>query len=314
MITEPQLQAVESKALEETEEDKAIVDKNQPVRDLAVDMQDKLVLNKFIMLFQPSDEQRGSMEFPRPRPRKSLVPVYVIGTLASNRDQLFRTLQTQIEFYFSRSNLRFDKYLRKQVLQDIDGFVSMSFILRFNRIRNITNDVDIIKESVQKSDHLILSSDGTHIKRKAALPDRRTMWNADRKIIFIDNIQVTDTLESIQQKFSSYGKLSFVRLPKFHRIPGKPRRGFAFVEFETREGFEKALESCKHATLGNAIEKIDPPKLELMLKLAEERRRMSTEKDKEFMHDIRRVNPPVPDPYAILSKQDYLVVKEILRR
>ncbi|KAL6702602.1 hypothetical protein ACN47E_001302 [Coniothyrium glycines] len=63
---------------------------------------------------------------------------------------LVAVIATQVEYYFSVDNLLKDMYLRRHM--DSQGFVSLKFIAGFNRIKTLSNDLDIIKYVCQQSD------------------------------------------------------------------------------------------------------------------------------------------------------------------
>ncbi|KAF9436144.1 La ribonucleoprotein domain member 1B [Entomortierella beljakovae] len=58
-------------------------------------------------------------------------------------------LLQQIEYYFSIENLCKDVYLRNQM--DSEGYVPLTFIANFNRVKNLTTDIDFIKDSIKES-------------------------------------------------------------------------------------------------------------------------------------------------------------------
>ncbi|KAI7905594.1 uncharacterized protein BX663DRAFT_529753 [Cokeromyces recurvatus] len=58
-------------------------------------------------------------------------------------------IMQQIEYYFSIDNLCKDVYLRKQM--DSNGFVDLSFIANFNRVKGLTTDLNLIREALENS-------------------------------------------------------------------------------------------------------------------------------------------------------------------
>jgi len=67
------------------------------------------------------------------------------------------TLLKQIEYYFSVENLCKDVYLRGQM--DEEGWIPLSLIAAFNRVKILTPDVQIIKEVLQTSTLLEFTND-----------------------------------------------------------------------------------------------------------------------------------------------------------
>ena len=56
------------------------------------------------------------------------------------------------EYYFSVDNLLKDMYLRRHM--DSQGFVSLDFIAAFNRIKQLTTDIELLKLVCQQSSHV----------------------------------------------------------------------------------------------------------------------------------------------------------------
>ncbi|KAF1931029.1 uncharacterized protein M421DRAFT_57485 [Didymella exigua CBS 183.55] len=65
---------------------------------------------------------------------------------------LFQMITTQVEYYFSVDNLLKDMYLRRHM--DSQGFVSLDFISAFNRIKNLSTDIELLKLVCRQSSHV----------------------------------------------------------------------------------------------------------------------------------------------------------------
>lgn len=64
-------------------------------------------------------------------------------------EDLKQQLKNQLEYYFSRENLISDRYLKCQM--DSEHFVPIAVVAEFRKIRNLTNDVDLIVEALKDS-------------------------------------------------------------------------------------------------------------------------------------------------------------------
>ncbi|GJN40412.1 hypothetical protein PR202_gb29620 [Eleusine coracana subsp. coracana] len=71
-------------------------------------------------------------------------------------------LLKQMEFYFSKDNLCMDVFLRRRM--DDQGWVDISLIAGFKKVRELTNDLQYIKETVQSSS--ILETQDDKIRRQ----------------------------------------------------------------------------------------------------------------------------------------------------
>ena len=54
------------------------------------------------------------------------------------------------EYYFSEENLQKDVFLRRKM--DSEGFLPVTLVASFNRVRSLTNDVSFIVQAVQDSE------------------------------------------------------------------------------------------------------------------------------------------------------------------
>ncbi|KAG0766608.1 hypothetical protein G6F57_001734 [Rhizopus arrhizus] len=70
----------------------------------------------------------------------------------------------QIEYYFSIDNLCKDLYLRSQM--NSEGYVPFTLIAGFNRVKNLTTDMDMIRASVELSQLLEKDQSGDMLRRK----------------------------------------------------------------------------------------------------------------------------------------------------
>ncbi|XP_057794998.1 la-related protein 1A-like [Salvia miltiorrhiza] len=92
-------------------------------------------------------------------PPPSLSPI-------SQEEDLRHKILKQIEYYFCDDNLATDVHLKDQM--DIDnGWVPIELIARFNRIKEMTDDIKLILDSLKDSD--IVEVEGDKLRR-------RTTW------------------------------------------------------------------------------------------------------------------------------------------
>ena len=69
---------------------------------------------------------------------------------AATSDEVLKSnIKTQIEYYFSRENLLKDFFLRRKM--DPEGYLPVTLVASFNRVRSLTNDVTFIMAAVQDS-------------------------------------------------------------------------------------------------------------------------------------------------------------------
>mmetsp|Transcript_22284 Transcript_22284/g.26796 ORF Transcript_22284/g.26796 Transcript_22284/m.26796 type:complete len:949 (+) Transcript_22284:403-3249(+) len=85
-------------------------------------------------------------------------------TPAQMRTQVLLALQQQIEYYFSVENLCKDIFLRAQM--DSEGYIPVTIIASFNRVRMLTPDASLISEALKKSTEVELTGDNIKIRKK----------------------------------------------------------------------------------------------------------------------------------------------------
>jgi lupus La protein len=152
-----------------------------------------------------------------------------------------KKLKQQIEFYFSDSNFPRDKFLRNKAAEN-DGWVPIEVIATFNKVKQISTDVDFISKVLRTSEVLQVSEDGKRVRRLAPLPEVDTL---DERSIYVkgfpqDETAADVTVESVSNFFQPYGKVLSVRL---RRTKEKRFKGSVFVEFSTVEEAKKSSRS-----------------------------------------------------------------------
>mmetsp|Transcript_4762 Transcript_4762/g.4810 ORF Transcript_4762/g.4810 Transcript_4762/m.4810 type:complete len:245 (+) Transcript_4762:75-809(+) len=148
------------------------------------------------------------------------------------------TIQKQIEFYFSDSNFRKDTFLREAALSDSEGFVPISTLLTFNKLKKLTTNIEEIVHSIESSNIVEASADGLKIRRKYPLP---AVDNSKECTLYVKGFPLEDsdvTIEAITEQFSTYGNVCMVKLRKdIH----KKFKGSCFIEFDQPSAVDAAV-------------------------------------------------------------------------
>jgi lupus La protein len=141
-------------------------------------------------------------------------------------------LREQIEFYFSDSNFRRDKFLRAKAAEDSDGYVSLALIATFARVKALTGRVEDLADALETSDHLELRDDRAAIRRVRPLPEED---DSERRSVYVKGpFPSTATLDDMQTFARAYGDVRRTLLRRA-RTNAKPFKGSIFVEFATEE-------------------------------------------------------------------------------
>lgn len=150
-------------------------------------------------------------------------------------------IKSQIEFYFSDSNFRKDTFLRAAVESDPDGFVPISVLLTFNKLKKLTTDPDVVVSALQDSTSVLVSEDGKKVKRTTPLGEVDT--SAERTL-YVKGYPLEDSdvnIEFVKSQFEKFGKVLLVKLRRDNQ---KRFKGSCFIEFETEDSVKKAFETA----------------------------------------------------------------------
>ncbi|KJH44690.1 la domain protein [Dictyocaulus viviparus] len=79
-----------------------------------------------------------------------------------NDETLKDCVRKQIEYYFSADNLQKDFFLRRKM--DAEGFLPITLIASFPRVRSLTQDLTLICEGLRDSDKVELSEDANMVR------------------------------------------------------------------------------------------------------------------------------------------------------
>ncbi|CEO95281.1 La domain [Plasmodiophora brassicae] len=149
----------------------------------------------------------------------------------------------QVEFYFSDSNLRRDKFM-KETLKQNDGSMPVSVLLTFKKVQAMTSSVEAIANAIRSgSEALKVSEDGTAISRATPFSEESLdQADFDARTVYVNHVPMDATIDSLTETMSAFGKVNMVRIPKA-TDEGRPHRGFAFVEFADVASVAKAVEA-----------------------------------------------------------------------
>lgn len=150
-------------------------------------------------------------------------------------------LQKQIRFYFSLTNLAFDKFLLTKLLYEKQ--ISAETLLKFNKLhkmlKNSCDPIEQVLNVCKEIPELIVNNDkialATPVSEEIIQNYRK---EADTRSIYFENIPDSAKHSTIHSIFSKIGQVLYISLPRFPE--SKILKGFGFVEFSERQSCEIA--------------------------------------------------------------------------
>lgn len=165
-------------------------------------------------------------------------------------EELARRVVKQVEFYFSDVNLATTDHLMKYITKDPDGFVPMTVVASFRKIRELI-DRSLLPGALRTSTELVVSDDGKMVRRRVPFSDVDAE-EVQSRIIVAERLPEDHRFQNLMRIFSTVGSVKSIRTcyPQGIDISaGKSSRIemifanklHAFVEYETVEDAEKAV-------------------------------------------------------------------------
>ncbi|GAB2279877.1 hypothetical protein Dimus_014513 [Dionaea muscipula] len=167
----------------------------------------------------------------------------------ASAEQLRAQIIRQVEYYFCDENLQNDEFLMKHINKNKSGFVSISLISSFKKMKKLTKDKSLIIDALKGSSQLVVSEDGTRVKRLNPLPSE--IKDPNFRIVVVENLPEDHSEENIRRIFGEVGNIKVVSIYDPHDAadlkPNKKANNIisgkmhALVEYETAEAAEKAV-------------------------------------------------------------------------
>ncbi|XP_038648122.1 la-related protein 7 [Scyliorhinus canicula] len=160
----------------------------------------------------------------------------------SRVNKVLSEIKKQVEFWFGDVNLHKDRFLQEQIQKSRDGYVDISVLTSFNKMKKLTTDVKLIARALRNSDAIELNVEGTKLRRRMALGVQPQ--DVDDRTVYVELLPRNVSHGWIDRVFSKCGNVVYVSIPRY-KTTGDPK-GFAFVEFETTSGAQKAIETLNN--------------------------------------------------------------------
>lgn len=155
--------------------------------------------------------------------------------------QLHEKIRKQIEYYFSNVNVVKDKFMKEEFSKN-GGWVKISVLLTFARLKEITKDEDEIVRALQdyKSDVINFDQESKQIARLKPLPDaEKFQKQLDARTVHISGFPIDSTFEQLRQFCGSFGEVESLSMRKLYKT--KHFKGCIHVVYKTEEEAKKVL-------------------------------------------------------------------------
>jgi La domain len=146
----------------------------------------------------------------------------------------------QLEFYFSDANLATDKFLSQELQNTVEGWIPISVLLSFNRMKQLQADASSSLAAVANSEFLEVDIDGQRLRRKIPFVPGLSSSNV-QNTLHISGFPTHLTLDDLEKYFEQQALHPLViRLRKDMKT--KEFMGKVFFECENREQADSVIQ------------------------------------------------------------------------
>ncbi|KAL6504142.1 hypothetical protein OROGR_026065 [Orobanche gracilis] len=203
------------------------------------------------------------------------------ATMKNGLPDAHQKIINQVEFYFSDINLATTDQLFGLMSKDPEGYANnlpLSVLASFKKIETAIIDLPQLAGVLWSSNKLLVSEDGTKVKRKHPL-SISDMEELQSRIVIAENLPKDHSHQNLMNVFSSVGSVKSIRtcppqnqngVSSFTFKPGKgdglhiSGKFHAFVEYESVELAEKAVSELKDEQLEEYIVKSTHPRTKIV--------------------------------------------------
>ncbi|KAL5997927.1 hypothetical protein ACLOJK_008861 [Asimina triloba] len=159
-----------------------------------------------------------------------------------------------VEYYFSDVNLATTDHLRRFINKDPEGYVPISVVAAFKKIKALVNSNPLLARALRTSSKLVVSDDGKKVRRQHPFTEA-DVEELQSRIVVAENLPEDHSYQNLMKIFSAVGSVKAIRTcpPQATNgaVPASSRSGkvdmplanklHAFVEYESIDLAEKAV-------------------------------------------------------------------------
>ncbi|KAK3136364.1 hypothetical protein QOZ80_5BG0432800 [Eleusine coracana subsp. coracana] len=169
-------------------------------------------------------------------------------------DEVVHKITKQVEYYFSDINLATTEHLMRFISKDPEGYVPMSVIAAFKKIKALIHNNSMLAAALRTSSKLVVSEDGKRVKRQELFTES-DLQELQSRIVVAENLPGDPSYQNLKKIFSAVASVISIRTcyPQTPNGTGPAtnrsakldmlfaNKLHAFVEYETAEDAEKAI-------------------------------------------------------------------------
>lgn len=198
----------------------------------------------------------------------------------------------QLEYYFSDTNLPYDKFLKNETKAD-NGWVKISVLLTFKRLASLSTDPIIISSAVRNATNINIEVDESNekIRRKAdstvPVADQEFLNEMIERSVYCKGFPKTTTMDELLEFAATFGDNVISKVTP-RRLKTKEFKGSLYFTFNSKEEAEKFLKldsvMYKNVNLERMWEKdfLEEKKKEYEDKLTKKDQKLKAETEKYF--------------------------------
>lgn len=168
-------------------------------------------------------------------------------------EEVVQKIIKQVEYYFSDANLATTEHLMRFISKDPDGFVPISVVASFKKIKALVHNNFLLSNALKTSSKLIISDDGKKVRRTLPFTES-DVEELQSRIVVAENLPEDHSYQNLMKIFSAAGSVKTIRTcypqtPNGTTAPTNRsskldmlfcNKLHAFVEYETVEDAERA--------------------------------------------------------------------------
>lgn len=172
---------------------------------------------------------------------ETVAPVETITPVESTTS-LEQKIRKQIEFYFGDHNLPRDKFLQAELGKSPEGWIPLSLLTSFNRLKCLSTDVSFIASALASSHLVEVNEEGSCVRRREPVSEAKSMLETS---LYVKGFKPEQTLEELEAYFE--GKrcegIAAIRMRRMRE--DKTFKGSVFLEFPNEQAMQAALEKIR---------------------------------------------------------------------